>query len=737
MRTALVAFICGLLAIRFLPFLPSLTLCLGFAVIALVLFWSRYYPVACVLLGVVWSACFAHYAIAHRLDPALDGKTLWLEGIVVDLPEQSKQVVRFQLAHVKSDTLQLPKLIRLSWYKGEAIKTGERWRLKVKLKYPRGTVNPYVFDYEAWLTAKHIGATGMVREGQKLQESGYSDWRYQLREKIQQMASKQAAGIVALVLGDGSGLTPSEWQILQNTGTVHLMVISGQHITLLAGFVYFIVAGLARFGYWPKGLPWLPCACVLAMLGALGYGWLAGFGVPIQRACIMLALVLLWRLRFRHIGIITPFLVTLVVVLCIDPLVSLQAGFWLSFVAVTILLFILAGRLGQSRWWYNILKIELALTIGLFPVLVWLLLPVSVSSPLANLIAVPLVNFIIVPFALLGTLCIWIPYLGAWLLWIAGMVLDGLFCLLTVIANIIPAWIMPMPPWWALLLALFGVFLLLLPRGVPLRCLGVFFCLPLFFSDHSRLQEGYAKVIIFDVGQGLSVLVKTKHHQLLYDTAPRYGDFDIGQRVVLPSLLRLGVSRLDKMIISHADIDHMGGAKAISEAIPVAEILSGEPERLPALSAVKRCEPVSWQWDQVKFSLWQWSGASTSNDASCVLLVEAKGETLLLTGDISTKAEKAWVREQAMKIHWLLAPHHGSRQSSSQTLLDASRPDHIIISRGWLNSFGHPSKTVLKRYHKMHAEVNDTALRGSLSILLGDFSTALKARDQKKFWRKE
>lgn len=432
-----------------------------------------------------------------------------------------------------------------------------------------------------------------------------------------------------------------------------------------------------------------------------------------------------------------PFLLTLAVVLCLDPLVSLQAGFWLSFAAVAILLFIFSGRLATHSWWYNALKIEFALTIGLLPFFIWLLLPVSLSGALANLIAVPMVNFIIVPFALLGTVFLWVPYIGWAFLWVAGTALSYLFYILSVIAEIIPAWIPPSPPWWALLLAFCGVFLLLLPRGVPWRFFGLFFCLPLFFAGRTTIEQGYAEVRVFDVGQGMSILVKTQHHQLLYDAAPRYGDFDIGERVVLPSLLRQGISHLDKMVISHGDIDHMGGAKAISDGLSVKEIISGEPDRLVSLSSVNACEPMSWQWDEVKFSLWQWAGANTSNDRSCVLLVEAKGETLLLTGDISSSAEKAWVREHRLKVHWLLAPHHGSRHSSSQILLDSIKPDHVIISRGWLNSFRHPSKIVLKRYNKMQVDINDTALDGSLSILLGDFSMASKGRDQKKFWRKE
>ena len=306
MRSALLAFIIGLLSIRLFPFLPSLSIGLAFCIIGLVLFWWRCYPIACLLLGIAWSSGFAYYSIESRLDPALDGKALWIEGVVVGLPEQSENVTRFQITNTKNQEVMLPKLIRLSWYKDEPISTGEQWRLKIKIKYPRGTVNPGVFDYEAWLTSKHIGATGTVREGQRLQASTYNDWRYKLREKIQQTAPQQAAGIIALVLGDGSGLSSDEWQVLQNTGTVHLMVISGQHITLLACFLYFLVGGLARLGYWPKRLPWLPCACALAMLGAITYGLLAGGGVPVDSIIMLFAISVLCFVYVIFAPLIAP-----------------------------------------------------------------------------------------------------------------------------------------------------------------------------------------------------------------------------------------------------------------------------------------------------------------------------------------------------------------------------------------------------------------------------------------------
>lgn len=739
MRLALCTFIIGVLSLRFLPCLPSpffliLLGCLGLALLP----W-RFYPIGLLLIGFVWGGSAASFVIGDRLDRSLDGQTLWLEGKVVGLPEYADKVIRFQLDHAKNTEVRLPKHIRFSWYQGEPLETGERWRLKVRLKYPRGTVNPNTFDYEQWLTAKHIGSTGTVKEGYRLEASAYaSNWRYLLKVKINQhLPEDMRAGIVALVLGDGSGLTKQQWQVLQETGTVHLMVISGQHITLLAGFIYFWVVCLVRLGLWPTRIPWLPVACGLAMLGALGYGLLAGFEVPVRRACIMLALVFIWRLRFRHLGIVTPFLMVLAIVLAVDPLASLQAGFWLSFCAVAILLLVFSGRLSRQNWLLTAIKLEVAITIGLLPILLALLLPVSLTAPIANLIAVPVVSFIVVPLALLGTLFLFIPFVGTWLLWLAGAALKSLFCILGFMASIIPAWIAPVYSVWTIPLALLGVFLILLPRGLLVRGFGFIFCFPLFFTEQVLPEEGRAEVVVFDVGQGTSVLIKTKTHALLYDTGPSFGDFNVGERVVLPAMRRQGITKLDTLVISHADTDHAGGLQAIEQSLNVLQIISGEVSKLNYSKPVSSCQNASWWWDGVKFTLWQWQEAKKSNDLSCVLLVEAQNERLLLTGDVSAKAEQAWVKENPIKIHWLLAAHHGSRQSSSGAFLAAIKPETVLFSRGWLNPFHHPHPDVILRYNKVQANIEDTAVSGALVIKLGDYLPITRARDTKKFWRKE
>lgn len=741
MRIGMLALAAGLLLLRGLPVLPPTWLLPILLLVGVLLLPFRSYPLGFFLLGLAWACTSAHWALEARLAPALDGRTLWLEGRVSGLPEAGEGVVRFELSGARSRRAALPPVLRLAWYDGPALQAGERWRLAVKLKRPRGLVNPQSFDYEAWLLAQRIGATGTVKQGERLSAAqGPAAWRDGLRQRLLAVDAQGREGaLTALVLGDGSGLTTADWRLLQDTGTVHLLVISGQHIGLLAGLLYGLVAGLARLGLWPRALPWLPWACALALAGALGYGLLAGFEVPVRRACVMVALVLLWRLRFRHLGAWLPFLAALILVLLLEPLAALQPGFWLSFGAVALLILSFGGRLGAWSGWRSLGRAQWAMALGLLPLLLALGLPVSASGPLANLIAVPWVGLAVVPLALLGTLLLPLSGVGEGLLWAAGGLLELLFVLLGQIATWLPAWLPAAVSPWAWLLGALGVLLLLLPAGVPLRSLGLPLLLVLVCPAVERPAEGRAEVWLLDVGQGLALLVRTRRHALLYDAGPRYGDFDLGERVVLPSLRRLGVARLDRLLLSHADNDHAGGALAIVRGLPVGAVFSGQPEALhPHLQARPCSEEPSWQWDGVRFRTWRWQQAAHGNAASCVLMVEAGGERLLLTGDLDSAAERALLDSgMRLRADWLLVPHHGSNTSSSAAFVQAVAPRAALIARGWHNPFGHPHPQVLARYHVLGVRLYDSALSGALRLELGAHGAARGLREQRRFWREK
>lgn len=737
MRTGMLALALGLLCLSVLPVLPSVGWLLVMALTAVVCLAWRTYPLGLFFLGLCWACLSAQQALDDRLAPELDGRILWLEGTVVGLPSQDGRSTRFELEGAQSRRAILPSRLQLSWFAGPGVSSGERWRLAVNLRRPHGLLNPHGPDREATLLARRIGGTGSVKAGELLAPAERA-WRSDIRQRLMQADAQGREGeLIALVLGDGAGLARESWQTLQATGTVHLLVISGQHIGLLAGLVYALIALLARLGWWPQALPWLPWACAAAFVTALGYGLLAGFQVPVQRACMMLAVVLLWRLRYRHLGMWVPWLLALNAVLLWEPLASLLPGFWLSFAAVAVLILTFSGRLGAWSAWRAWGRAQWLIALGLLPVLIALGLPVSLTAPLANLFAVPWISLAVLPLALLGTVLLPVPVVGQGLIWLAGGLLDGLFRLLGLLAHVQPAWIPEALPWPLWLLMCLGAVSLLLPAGLPMRVLGWPLVMLAVFAPRERVPEGQLEVWQLDVGQGLALVLRTRQHAMLYDAGPVVGDSDLGERVVLPALRKMGVAKIDLMLLSHADADHAGGALALKAGLQVQRVLSGEAAKhAEALQAQPCVSGERWQWDGVSFSLWQWQGAGDSNQASCVLLVEAAGERLLLTGDIDAAGEQAWLEDwQASRIDWLQAPHHGSRTSSSQALLTATSPRGVLISRGRYNAFGHPHASVMQRYRTSGIEVFDSALHGALRLRLGTFGEPLKQRSQRRFWR--
>ncbi|ETK24923.1 DNA internalization-related competence protein ComEC/Rec2 [Pseudomonas sp. FH1] len=731
------AFALGLLALRFLPALPTTGWLIALLVLALMLLPFRTYPLAFFLFGLSWACMSAQWALDDRLRPVLDGQTRWVEGRVTGLPQQTGDGVRFVLTDSRSRNARLPKRIRVSWHGGPPVRSGERWRLAITLKRPSGLLNFHGFDQEAWLLAQRIGATGTVKDGERLAPAANA-WRDGVRQRLLAVdAQGREAGLIALVLGDGSGLTAADWQVLQDTGTVHLLVISGQHIGLLAGLIYGLIASLARYGCWPRSWPWLPWACGLAFTTALGYGLLAGFGVPVQRACVMVGLVLLWRLRFRHLGLWWPFLLALNGVLVLEPLASLQPGFWLSFAAVAVLILAFGGRLGPWSLWQAWTRPQWLIAIGLFPVLLVLGLPISLSAPFANLVAVPWISLVVLPLALLGSALLGLPFVGEGLLWLAGGALDVLFKGLAWLAGQMPAWIPAEVPMGYWLVSLLGTVLLLLPKGVPFRLLGLPMLLLAVFPPRELVPHGQVEVVQLDVGQGQSLILRTRHHTLLYDAGPRSGSFDLGARVVLPSLRKLGVGELDMLLLSHADADHAGGSAAVAKGMPIKRVVGGETEGLPSSLGTQPCvSGERWTWDGVTFELWQWPDAISGNAKSCVLQVQANGERLLLTGDIDRAAEHALLASPlAVRTDWLQAPHHGSRSSSSWPFVERLAPRSVLISRGRHNAFGHPHPQVMERYRRLGSQVYDSAEQGAVRLQLGAFTPPVVARSQRRFWR--
>lgn len=712
---------------------------------------------AVALLAVAQGAWRAERRLAVELPPAWEARDLLLRGRIDSLPVAVQGISgaagwRFRFAveaahagpSAQDPALALPPRLLLSAYAdagapGEpppALRAGERWQFVARLKRPHGLANPHAFDYELWLFEQDLRATGTVRPLARMRLEAAPWWsldaaRQRLRDALQRrVADPGHAGVLAaLSLGDQAAIARDDWTLFRDSGVAHLLSVSGLHVTMFA----WAAAGCAGW-LWrrsARGCLLLPAPLLARWAGvaaALGYALFSGFGVPAQRTVWMLASLAL----LRSLGLRWPWPLTLlaaaVVVTAVDPWALAQPGFWLSFAAVALLM---AGAAGEApaRDWRNALRqawrSQCIATLGLAPLSLLFFQQISIFGLLANLLAIPLVSFVITPLALGGAL---LP--GLWL-WAEAGVRLLLAYLQLLQTGLLPAhavWALPVAPLWAQLAGLVGGALLVLPLPWRLRACGLALLVPLLWPAPRWPQSGRFELLAADVGQGTAVVVRTARHALLYDAGPVYAPgVDAGQRVLLPLLRALGIARLDLLLLSHRDSDHVGGAAAVLRALPVAAALGSLEDDHPLHRlgpAHGRCERGQrWTWDGVRFEVLHPRAADYAgpprkpNAISCVLrVVDAAGRAALLTGDIEAAQEVLLAQDltpDALRADMLLVPHHGSKTSSTDALLGAVRPRVAIVQAGYRNRFGHPALPVLARYQAHGIAVFTSAACGA------------------------
>ena len=737
---SVLALLAGALALQLSPGLPSPWLLATGCVAALLLCrWPLLrWPALC-LLGACWFGLRADLALAQRLPHELEGADMDVQLRVLDLPDARADAVRFdaliESASYQGRLLPLHGRLRLSWF-GAAplLRACGRWQLQLRLKRPRGASNPGGFDLERHALQLGLVATGYVREDAGNRELATSGFCVDgLRERIAaaiavQFGDSAAAHLLrALAVGDQRGLSDEEWQVLRATGVGHLIAISGLHVSMLGLVGAWCARRLWRL--WPQCTLRWPAVLLetpLALACATAYAALAGFGLATLRTLLMIAAVALARLARRHLGLGQSLALAMAAMLLADPLALLSAGFWLSYAGVALLLYCLDSSRERSAW-SELVHAQGTMSLGLLPLSVWLFGQSSVVGPLANLVAVPWISFVAVPLTLAGALLILpLPFAGCFFLQLAAWALEWQWLLLQWLAQ----W--PLAQWHfaessvaALLLAGLAVFWLLLPRGMPLRGLGLLLLLPLLWPRTTAVQPGEFEVFVIDVGQGLAVLLRTREHALLYDAGARYpSGFDLGEAVVVPAAQALDLRRLDRLVLSHADMDHAGGAAAVQRALQPRTLLVGDA----ALPAAPTCEAgQQWNWDGVEFRVLHPDAATPrqGNDASCVLLVQSGQARLLLTGDISAAVEPAVAAAAGRAPLVLLVPHHGSKTSSSAALLDALSVQLALVSAGYRNRFGHPHPAVAERYRARGIRMLGTAESGCIRMI---FSPAAAPR---------
>ncbi len=736
--------------------------------------------------------------MADELPEQWEGRDIRIVGVVDALPQPAERGIRFEFAveRVLTAGALVPSRLSLAWYDATPrsrpaepmralqlsspaarsspsvpaiaqLHAGQRWQLTVRLKRPHGTVNPHGFDVEAWLLENNLRATGYVRNDESNARftefvGRPDDWIAVSRERIrsrilQTLDGRPYAGVIAaLAIGDERAIPASQWQLFNRTGVGHLISISGLHITGFAALIGGIAYWVSRRSYaLTSRMPARKIAALVGVFGAFVYVLLAGFEVPAQRTLYMLTVGAIGLWLGRPGTAAAVWLWALAVVLAYDPWSTLTPGFWLSFGAVALLLYIGVGRIGPASAWSTAVRAQTAISVGLIPLTLILFQQVSIVSPLANAVAIPVVTFVVVPLTLGSLLLPWDV-----LLVIAHQTFAAVAWLLDWLGSLPAAvWQQHAPTLPAVIAGILGVACLLAPRGIPGRWLGSLWLAPMFVVVPAAPSPGAFRVTVLDVGQGLAVLVQTHGHALLYDTGPRFSESaDAGNRIVAPMLRAIGVPRLDGLVVSHQDSDHSGGALSVLQTVPTLSLWSSLPEHHPIVDTweahgerARRCVTGQrWRWDGVEFEILYPYEANyldsrlKPNDLSCVLRISNAFGSALLAGDIEARDERLLVqhRATALQSSLLVVPHHGSMTSSTNEFIGAVRPVLAVFTPGYRNRFGHPRPEVVARYDAAGVRNYRTDYDGALTFEFD--STAryqplrepLRQRDaDRRYWR--
>ncbi len=730
---------------------PGWLICSIAAVAAIALGAGRFRWAALILLACCWSLWNFHLRLGDQLDPALAGQRIQVTGVISSIPARSSDLLRFRFrTDDEYRSAGLPTTILVYWYRDwPELSVGERWQLELKVKPPWGAVNFQGADKERWLFSQGIGGLGTVRHGQQLKHADVS-WfpidsvRERVRQSIAgQLADERERGVIqALATADRSGLASSDRHLLMVTGTSHLLAISGLHVGLAAaGGIW-----LSRILLWFLPLSKMGGLTLLVSVGcgllsAGCYAALAGFGTPTLRAVLMLFTAMAAVLLYRAIHPMRAWAISLAIILLIDPFAVLGAGLWFSFLAVAALLFVFLPRTGKLTWWKTLLMAQAGVVLVLLPVSAAWFYSFSPAGFLANLLAIPWVSFLVVPPVLAGLTVLPFSEAMAGALWsFAGLASSVLFQFLEII-NRFQGTLSTMAPPSAVQvsLALIGAFVLLLPRGVPARWMGLFLILPLFFPPGQRTPPGTIEVEVLDVGQGTAALVSSGTQSLLYDSGPGDGkEHNLVAGIIAPALARLGPEAPQQVVISHGDLDHAGGLQSLLKLYPQAQYRANLP--LPHSVAGKCRTPMQWAWPGISFKTLHPSPGLPylANDSSCVISVSSGGNRLLLSGDISELVENRLLLQGLPTHQVLLVPHHGSKSSSSPAFIKRLQPEVAIATASLGNRFNFPRPEIRRRYEARGTKFWSTGDCGALRLVLlpdGGLRASSARRERNRIWR--
>ena len=685
------------------------------------------------LLGFAWMGWFSTQNLNTHVEDVYLNQPILVTGVIADLPESYTDKTKF----IFSVNSPFKARVKLSWYgkNHPDLQTGDAWQLQLKLKRNNGYQNLGGFDYEQWLFYKQIDATGYVRssESNQLIEANQVNsidrFRQKLRYSLQPFLQPLDFGgvINALIIGDRSFIKDSNWVLFKATNTTHLSVISGLHIGLISGFVFLLAQFLwRRCQYCCQRMPAQVLGAYFGLISAFLYALIAGFSIPTGRAFIMASVVFISLILRRHHNVWQLYGLALILVLANNPLSIFSVGFWLSFYVVGVIIYGVKQHQDKS-WLFRLLYIQLLISVATLPLIAWFFASGSLLSPVANLIAIPIFSFIITPLSLIGALLmlIGLSYPAELSFMVANQALAGLGYFLALLQQFeFNQWHYTQTQTLDLILFVLAVFIALSPKALKLRVSSVLILSSILFTPYEKIPKNRVIITILDVGQGLSQVVQTQNHTLLFDAGARYpSGFNLGESVIIPYLQAKQINTLDKVIISHADNDHIGGLIDVLQTFEAGEILTSTPDKITQQSS--HCYAgQQWRWDGVLFEILSPTQNTRlkGNNASCVLKVSTDKFSVLLSADIEKKAEKQLIKYQKEKLNSdiLISPHHGSKTSSTQAFLDAVSPSTVIVSSGFKNRFNHPAQQIVDRYKANNIKLINSNCAGQIVVELGD-----------------
>lgn len=613
------------------------------------------------------------------------------------------------------------KRLLVRWRAQDPIQAGERWLFTLTLRVPWGAANPGGFDYRRWLLASGYSATGYIKQGKKLLAPDAvpfrPSWEANIRRVLERQALVHANTLLALVTGNGAAVEARTWDRYRRTGAIHLLVVSGLHVSALAVMLFACVGYPLRLISVGKARAYAQLLSALVVcLCAVWFAWFTGAGSPVMRVAGMLVCLLALRLLRQRVSLWWVLSVTLVVSTLILPLQVFHAGFWLSYGAVAALVGFFSARHPACGAISALVQAQIVLSLGLSPLLVLLVGETSLLSMPANFLTVPIVTLVTVPTLFTGLALSVLSYglpvssalqsLATLTLQIADFSLALVDVLLTALLHSVPQHSASVGyvGVWTALAALIGGVAVLMPLSIYGRVGLLCAIVPLGLQVTQDVRFGEACVRVVDVGQGSAAVIDTAGHRLLVDTGPRFGTGDVGRSHILPLLRSTGPHHLDLLLLSHTDLDHAGGMAFFRSYF----------DPLPIIGPDSCSHGHTWLWDGVRFTTLQAVGLSTDNDRSCTLLMETARQAAYMSGDISALAEHVLLADLPNNVTVVLAPHHGSASSSSMPFVRQVAPEVVVFSAGRANRYGHPHPRVVQRYRWEESRQFSTAEHGAI-----------------------